>query len=262
MAKVPFPALLKVSSSTILEKLREVQRCYPPEILESTLVQTERDTFKIELIANRVPVGARVCDIGGGLGPPIIVCKLLGMDATLIDDFRDDINLSLGEAQWGAFRKYGVRVIEQDAFNGGLRLDESFDAITCFAAIEHQHNSPKRALHSMMDHLVPGGLFIVSGPNAVDIMKRIQTPLGTAQWSGMDEWYEAKEFRGHVRELRLPDFHYIARDLGLVDCEIIGRNWIWNRDGIKKTILKNLGVLLQRWPSVCTEIFMIGRKPH
>jgi len=240
----------------ITEALRKVQADFCPEILADTIEQTNRDIFKIGLVAGR---GTSLCDVGGGLGAFGPACAALGMRVTVIDDFRDEVNLRVGEAGLVAHKKYGVKVISTDA-SKGIPIDEKFDVMTCFASIEHHHDSPKRMLHSMVDHLVPGGLFVLSAPNAVDIMKRIQTPLGRAKWSGIEEWYDHPEFRGHVREPIVSDLVYIARDLGLAEFRIFGRNWIWNENGLVKTLLESIGRVVQHWPSLCTEIFLVGDK--
>jgi SAM-dependent methyltransferase len=240
----------------IVEAISKVQADFCPEILADTIEQTRRDIFKISLVAGQ---GTSLCDVGGGLGAFGPACAAMGMKVTVIDDFQDEVNFRVGEAGFACHKKYGVRVISADA-SKGIPIDEQFDVMTCFASIEHHHNSPKRMLHSMVDHLVPGGLFVLSAPNAVDIMKRIQTPLGRAKWSTMEEWYEPQEFRGHVREPDVSDLTYIARDVGIMDFRIFGRNWIWNRSGFGKALLEPIGRVIQHWPSLCTEIFLIGHK--
>jgi SAM-dependent methyltransferase len=240
----------------IIEALRKVQADFCPEILADTIDQTRRDIFKIGLVAGE---GTSLCDVGGGLGAFGPACAALGMRVTVVDDFRDEVNFRVGEAGFAAHKKFGVRVISADA-SKGIPIDEKFDVMTCFASIEHHHNSPKRMLRSMVDHLVPGGLFVLSAPNAVDIMKRIQTSLGRAKWSAIEEWYDRQEFRGHVREPIVSDLAYIARDLGIADFRILGRNWIWNQSAIIKRPLESIGRVIEYWPSLCTEIFLVGHK--
>jgi hypothetical protein len=74
--------------------------------------------------------------------------------------------------------------------------------------------------------LKPGGLFFLGVPNCVNLRKRITVPLGAGKWSAIEEWYEREMFRGHVREPDVGDLRYIARDLGLRDVRIFGRNWL------------------------------------
>src|SRR5271170_7216765 len=81
----------------------------------------------------------------------------------------------------------------------------TFDVVTCFDSLEHWHHSPKRVLHDMWDSLKPGGLFIVSVPNNVNLRKRITVPFGYGRWSKIETWYDVPVFRGHVREPNTED---------------------------------------------------------
>ena len=63
-------------------------------------------------------------------------------------------------------------------------------------------------------------------PNCVNLRERIAVPLGAGKWMAVAEWYEKESFRGHDREPDVGDLRYIARDLGLRDVRIFGRNWL------------------------------------
>ena len=240
-----------------VEVLCAVQAAYCAEDYAATIAQTERDLFRIGLISPRA--GLTLCDVGSGVGAFGPTCAALGMCVTVLDDFRDPNNIRLGEAAFLAHHKFGVRILRADA-NREFPVAGSFDVMTCFASIEHHHNSPKQMLHSMVEHLKPGGLFVLSAPNSVDLMKRFQTIVGSAQWSPIEEWYESAEFRGHVREPRLADLHYIARDLGLRDYEIVGRTFIWRKDGLLKSAMRLIARLIQPWPSLNSELFLVAYK--
>ena len=243
---------------TYAEALHAVQEQYCPEDYAATVAQTKRDLFRLNLVAPRA--GLSLSDVGSGIGAFAPACAALGMSATVVDDFRDPGNLKLGEAAFNAHRRFGVKVVAADA-SGGLPIESGFDVMTCFASIEHHHNSPKRMLHSMLEHTRPGGLFVLSVPNAADLMKRIEMLLGRAQWSPMEEWYEASEFRGHVREPLIADLHYIASDLGLRDYRIVGRTFIWRESGFAKLAMEAVAHLIQLRPSLNSELFLIARTP-
>jgi hypothetical protein len=114
-----------------------------------------------------------------------------------------------------------------------------------------------------MTALVPGGLFILAAPNAVNLRKRISVPLGFGNWSSMAEWYDANRFRGHVREPVVADLRTIAGHMGLIDVTIVGRNWLGLRH--RRTAVRLAtrlgGRLLELRPSLCSDIYAIGRKP-
>ena len=110
---------------------------------------------------------------------------------------------------------------------GLLPFEEaSFDVITSFDSMEHWHHSPKRLFQEVMRVLKPSGRFILGVPNCVNLRKRLTVPFGFGKWSSIDDWYEQETFRGHVREPDVEDLRYIANDMGLMELQILGRNWM------------------------------------
>jgi SAM-dependent methyltransferase len=138
----------------------------------------------------------------------------------------------------------------------------SFDAITTFDSMEHWHHSPRRLFRQIIAALKPGGTLIIGVPNCVNLRKRITVPLGIGKWSSMSEWYEADVFRGHVREPDVGDLQFIARDLGIVDVKVLGRNWLGygSRRGWVRRVTPIADHLLRPFPSLCSDLYLIGRK--
>jgi hypothetical protein len=77
----------------------------------------------------------------------------------------------------------------------------------------------------------------------------------------MSDWYEPDRFRGHVREPDVDDLHYIARDMRLSEVEVIGRNWLLTK---RPPGLRWAGTIVDRIlrlrPSLCADIYLVGRK--
>ena len=169
-----------------------------------------------------------ICDLGGGIGLFSVGCAAYGMKRTvLVDNFDDAVNHRLGESILDLHKGLGVEVISCNVVEKNiLDISGKFDIITTFDSMEHWHHSPKRLFHQVIEKLNTGGAFILGVPNCVNMRKRISVPLGVGKWSGMQEWYEVDKFRGHVREPDVNDLKYIARDMGLVDIKIYGRNWL------------------------------------
>jgi SAM-dependent methyltransferase len=246
---------------TVASIFREYWQGYAPSLVDA---EAKRHTFMVSEVLNRVGADVDVADLGGGWGGFCACAAALGMRATLVDDFRDagfyreDDPRHLMPARLGFVRV--SRDIAQEALDFPAN---SLDVVTSFDSIEHWHRSPKAALHRAMEALRPGGLFFLGVPNAVNIRKRIAVPLGISNWSRMNEWYEQPEFRGHVREPVVRDLRYIARDLQLMDCEILGRNWgaHYIGNGAARAVAVALDRVLQPFPSLCSDIYLIGRKP-
>jgi SAM-dependent methyltransferase len=184
------------------------------------------------------------------------------MDATLVDDFRDSVNKSgPGADALSLLKELGVTIDSRDVMDDFHLPANHYDAITSFDSMEHWHASPKTLFRGLFDSPRPGGWFILSGPNCVNLRKRISVPLGKGKWSPMSSWYEEETFRAHVREPDVEDLRYIAADLGLQEVKIFGRNWLgFHRAGMRQ-VMPAIDAVLRLKPSLCANIYMVGRKP-
>jgi SAM-dependent methyltransferase len=252
-----------VADGDLVATLRRLAYRYPPELAAAQVEDVPRMAFHIALVRDRQPTRGVVCDLGGGVGLFSVGCAALGMPAMLVDDLADIVSGHRPDSILALHRAHGVDV-RQHEVTGGLHVPPaSLGAVTCFHSIEHWHSSPKKLFADVMTALAPGGLFILAAPNAVNLRKRITVPLGYGNWSPMTEWYDTDRFRGHVREPVVADLRAIASDLGLVDVTILGRNWLGlnHRHRAVRLATRVLGRLLELQPSLCSDIYVIGRKP-
>jgi SAM-dependent methyltransferase len=249
----------------IAQALWEVASKYPADLSEAQLRDVRRIAFHVSRILLRKGAGARVCDLGGGVGMFSLGCVLAGMEATLVDDFSDPVNDAFGEDVLELHRNLGVRIVSRDVIEQGIDFPpDSFEAVTTFDSMEHWHHSPKALFSQVMDCLVPGGLFVLGAPNNVNLRKRMTVPFGVGSWSSMEYWYEEERFRGHVREPNVSDLLYIASDMGLEGVSIFGRNWLGlnSRFGLVRALTPLGDRILRRLPSLCSDIYIAGTKPY
>lgn len=248
--------------------LIEVANKYPQDLLDNQIRDIPRILFNISLALDSgksKPHGElEICDLGGGVGLFSVGCAAYGMKRTvLVDDFDDSVNHRIGESILELHKSYGVEVFSRDVIEQGIAdIPGKFDIITTFDSMEHWHNSPKTLFHQVFEKLKTGGMFVLGVPNCVNMRKRISIPLGIGKWSGMQEWYEADKFRGHVREPDISDLNYIAHDMGLTDIRIYGRNWLgyFSQNKVIRLSTKIMDYPLRLKPSLCSDIYMIGKK--
>ena len=251
------------NESDIAKLLIGIAAQYPAELAEDQRQDLERVAFNIGLVVSRKGRKIAICDLGGGIGLFSLGCADLGMEVILVDDFCDPVNFTkLGQEVLDRLHKpRRVSIVHADLVAGEFSFrPNSLDVITSFDAMEHLHHSPKAVFHKLLNALRPGGLFLLSGPNCVNLRKRVEAALGMTEWSAMEDWYDSPVFRGHVREPNLGDLSYIARDLGLRNVSVLGRNFSgYSSSG--RLITWSTAVLdypLRFFPSLCSNIYLLG----
>jgi SAM-dependent methyltransferase len=239
-------------------------REYPAELQPHQREDVDRIAEHVGLLVDRIRPGSRVCDLGGGIGLFSLGCAAVGFDVLLVDDFGDDGLSQAADRVLDAHARYGVDVRRADATLGLDVAPGSLAAVTCFHAIEHWTRGPAHLFADVVRALEPGGVFVLAGPNAVNLRKRIAVPLGFGNWSKVSDWYAADPFRGHVREPTLSDLTWIARRMGLVEVETLGRNWLGrsNARTAVRAVARSFDPLLRLRPTLCSDIYVIGRKPR
>lgn len=222
-----------------------------------------RTAHDVKLLTDRIGTTGRVCDVGGGYGLFAIACAKQGLQATLVDDFYDMERLGTLDGTLALMEEFGVEVQRRNIIGDGLGVDPgTYDGVACFHVLEHLPLSPKPLFTEMAQSLRSGGVFVLAGPNAVNLRKRISVPLGTAQWSTMKDWYESERFRGHVREPTVQDFKYIARDLDLENPSITGMNFLGyasTKPG-RRRLTMVIDRAIQRYPGLCSDLYLVGSK--
>jgi 2-polyprenyl-3-methyl-5-hydroxy-6-metoxy-1,4-benzoquinol methylase len=256
--------------NSIVDVLSKVANQYPVDMVAGQVRDIPRIAFHIGLALESTkptknPSELEICDLGGGLGLFSVGLAAIGIKRTvLIDDFNDPVNQRVGDSILDLHRSYGVEIVSRDVVTKGINdIEGYFDVITTFESMEHWHNSPKQLFQAVIERLKPSGAFVLGVPNCVNMRKRITVPLGIGKWSGMRDWYEAPEFRGHVREPDVDDLRYISRSMNLRDVRIYGRNWAGydSANPAIRVATKLLDYPLRLRPSLCSDIYMVGKKP-
>jgi len=256
-------AASKHSGQSIESVLRDVAERYPAALFDAQVRDIARIAFNISLVTTRLGQDVTICDLGGGIGLFSPGCAAIGMRSILVDDFSDSVNFNHRSVPDSVHRPLGVHVLSCDVVTEPPTIAAgSLDVVTSFDSMEHWHHSPKALFHQVMTWLRPGGLLVLGVPNCANLRKRITAPLGRSKWSSMDQWYEQERFRGHVREPDVDDLRYIAKDLGLTNVEILGRNWLgyFSPSEAVRLATHVLDIPLRAFPSLCADLYLIGSK--
>lgn len=233
--------------------------------------------FRLVHQAGALLPGGHLMDLGGGLSAFGPVARVLGMKVTIVDDFaggggieQDTVDAARRIIE-GWRTRLGIRVVEQDFVAQPLPLEtSSVDVVTCFHSLEHWHHSPKRLFREIARVLRPRGVLVIATPNAANLRKRIYALAGKNVYPRLNEWYHDGDpvFRGHVREPVIRDLHQL---LVWNDFEVLGtygRNFIGSASEalaflppkIVKALAAGSGSILRFFPTLCSDIHVVGRK--
>jgi len=200
------------------------------------------------------------------------------MSVTLVDDFGGGGGVEIGQQPediplLAAFEKeIGVAVIRQNILEKTLPLENSsVDVVTCFHSLEHWHHSPRRLFREIVRIIKPEGIFVLATPNAVNLRKRLYVLFGRSNLPLLRDWYELGDpvYRGHVREPVIRDLHQLMRWIGFDIVGTYGRNFIGRESTVLSSFLPSSLLaaaaasdrLLRFFPSLCSDIHVVGRKP-
>ena len=191
-------------------------------------------------------------------------CAALGMDAVLVDDFEDAVNLQHGGGPLALHAKYGVTVVKRNVariLSTSLRhLSTRSPPSTRWSTGTTRPSGYSMTWPGLCGR---GACSFWASPTASTCANASAVPLGIGSWSLMQDWYEEKTFRGHVREPDVTDLRYIARDMALEGVRIVGRNWLGyiSRFPLVRLLTPAIDRPLQLFPSLCADLYLLGRKP-
>ena len=209
--------------------------------------------------------GSRMVDLGAGLSPLALAAQLGGVKATIVDRFDYSVDMAHGvpvDTILGEFEKVGVSVVRSDIQNAPLPLpDSAFDVATCLAVLEHFHHSPRSFLAEVRRVLRPGGTFLVSCPNSVNLRKRFSVLLGRSNLPPIEAFWRDGDptWHGHVREPTAGELAWMISQAGFEVKAIFGRNFI----AIQNFKIFGLVVdpLLKFWFGLCSDVYVLANLP-
>lgn len=228
--------------------LAAVRRCFPfPDYM-----QRGDEAYReiATTISRLVPPGAKVLDLGAGACDKTAVLSLMGFDASACDDLRDPWHLAEGNR--GRILAFAREVGIDFRLSEGPDLPferETFDVAMALNVLEHLHESPRNLLHRLLELVRPGGLLLVTVPNAVNVRKRIAVLRGRTNLPPFDDFFwGSTPWRGHVREYVKDDLVRLVRHMGLQTVELRSYDhMLWKLPAATRPTYRALCAVFEGW---------------
>ncbi len=240
----------------------------------------DRNVFYLEMLARHgaLQSGKHLVDLGAGLSVFGPMARKLGMEVTLIDDFGGGGGVLYGQRLedikvLDLFRdRLGIKIVTENFLESPLPLaDASVDVITCFHSLEHWHHSPKQALSRNLPRHPAAGL---PGAGHAERSEHPQTRFMFSPGAAISHCCAT----GMTRAIRFIAGTFASRSSaisskswnGTISAVVgtYGRNFIGRRSKVLASLpepLVNAAAivsekLLRFFPSLCSDIHVIGRK--
>lgn len=227
-------------------------------------IDSQIESYKsiINTVTKNLKLGSKIIDIGSGPADKPAVLQKLGFQCTSYDDLSDDWHkLDNNKEKILNFAKSkGVKYLV--AGDKNLKLEkESYDMLMSNDMLEHLHDSPRVLLNDFLEYVKPGGLLLITVPNAVNIRKRLAVLRGKTNLPDFYTYFWTPgKWRGHVREYVRNDLILLCEYLGLELVSVKGCDHMVNMR--LKHILKKIYLLITNFDDSLKDSWtLIAKKP-
>jgi 2-polyprenyl-3-methyl-5-hydroxy-6-metoxy-1,4-benzoquinol methylase len=185
-------------------------------VVDDSYFEQDARFFTLDQTLRALPSG-RILDMGCGQGA--LIARLSSQ--------HEVFGLEWDEGALRIAREKGLPVERVDLNDAqSIPFAPPFDAIICSEVCEHLLN-PRNAFKLAFQHLKPGGIFVVTVPNAVPLFARIAILLGrTVNWLHYPS--ADTEITGHIRFYTLRSLRHLAEQEGFTVINQRGLSWRMN----------------------------------
>src|SRR5438874_1182331 len=186
----------------------------------------ERYAFVRQLVMRAVSPPASLVELGAAPGDQSVELARAGYWVTAVD---------LGLAEWsdrpqGAMQatlaEAGVELVLWDLEQTPYPLaDESFDVVVMTEVLEHLRDYPARSLAEARRILRPGGILVLTTPNAAYLRNRLRLVLGRSVYTSLSDWLHGLPHARHAREYTVSELESVVRHAGLELETVTGRHF-------------------------------------
>ena len=244
-----------------VEAIRFVLERFPFKNYIDPLSNSHLDTAKC--IRRHLTPGAKILDFGCGPCDQTAVMQSMGFECFAYDDLSDAWHVKFDNRDKIISFAEGIGIRFTLAGPGiGLPYPkESFDMVVLNDVLEHLHDSPRELMNDLVELIKPGGLLLITVPNAGNIRKRLALLFGGTNYQPYDSfyWYPG-QWRGHVREYVRGDLVSLSHYLGLKILELRGCDRMLQRvGGMARVVYVGITNAVKGWKDTWTLVAQKGR---
>ena len=226
--------------------------------------QAERYGYVRGLLRRIAPAPADLVELGAAPGDQAIALARDGYSVTAVD---------LGEAEWSEgptgtmasrLEEAGITLLAWDLEKMPYPLEErSFDAVVLTEVLEHLREYPAHALDEIHRILRPGGVLVLTTPNAAYVRNRVWLAFGRSVYTPLTDWIYGLPHARHAREYTRSELDVLVRHSRLEPVFFTSRHFY--RAGGSRTTRSRLAKLavdgLARVvPTLGPELIMVARR--
>jgi len=220
-----------------------------------------------EVLTRELPPPADLVDLGAAPGAQSISLARAGYRVTAVD---------LGEAS-DAWAGQPRGTMESALARAGIELllwnleqvpyplpDESFDIVLLTEVLEHLREYPLRALTEAGRILRPGGLLLLTTPNAASPQSRVRLALGGSVHTPLHDWIFGLPHARHAREYTVAELQELVGQARLDLVFVQGRHFqigSGRQDRFAVIAKRAIDRLARLRPSLGSGLAVLARRP-
>jgi SAM-dependent methyltransferase len=247
------------------EAMIHVHGASKQEHLPEWPAEEERYAYVKHTLARVVPPPADLIELGAAPGTQSLALAHSGYRVTAVD---------LGEASdaWAderegtmesAFARSNVQFVRWNLEETPYPFrDGSFDVALLTEVLEHLRDYPLKGLSEIHRILRPGGVLLLTTPNAASPMNRIRLALGRTVYTSLSDWMFGLPHARHAREYTVVELRQLVTHAGFEVLFLEGRHFHIRsgREGRLAVAAKQvIDALGRRRPSLGANLLILAR---
>jgi 2-polyprenyl-3-methyl-5-hydroxy-6-metoxy-1,4-benzoquinol methylase len=227
-----------------------------------------RYAFARALLERMRPPPADVVELGAAPGHQSTALARAGYRVTALD-------LGAASDAWGGqsegtmaaeLAASGVTSLMWDLEASPYPLeDSSFDIVLLTEVLEHLRDYPATALEEAHRLLRPGGLLLLTTPNAAQVLNRLRLLAGHSVYTPLHDWLHGLPHARHAREYTAAELTALVRHAGLELVQLQSRHFFIGvgrrRGGVARAIKHAIDLLGRARPSLGPTLVVVARRP-